>query len=103
MIIVNDEGKVRRSTKSEILGKAKVISYEDLEKARVNRITKEVAKEAKKADIMGKRGNKRKRENFARTDIFEKEAEAEAVYIRETQVKEDVMLLILCRAPVTRI
>lgn len=46
---IKDEGKVRRSTKSEILGKAKVMSYKDLEKARAERAAKEAAKEAKKA------------------------------------------------------
>lgn len=34
---VNDEAKVRRSTPSLILGKAKVMSYEDLEAARARR------------------------------------------------------------------
>ena len=46
---VNNEGKVRRSTKSEILGNARVMSYEDLEKARAERAVREAAKEAKKA------------------------------------------------------
>ena len=46
---INDEGKVRRSSKSEIIGKARVMSYEDLEKARAERAMKEAAKEAKKA------------------------------------------------------
>lgn len=34
---VNDEAKVRRTTKSLVLGKAKVMSYEDLEDARARR------------------------------------------------------------------
>ncbi|KAK0713308.1 hypothetical protein B0T26DRAFT_626908, partial [Lasiosphaeria miniovina] len=46
---INNEAKVRRSTKPEILGTARVMSYEDLEKARADRATKEIAKEAKKA------------------------------------------------------
>jgi hypothetical protein len=49
LLKVNNEAKVRRSTKSVVLGKAKVMSYEDLEKARAERATKEAAKEAKKA------------------------------------------------------
>jgi hypothetical protein len=53
---VNNEGKVRRSTKSLVLGKAKVISYEDLEEARAKRATKDAAK----AKGKGKRGRKRK-------------------------------------------
>ncbi|KAF4627109.1 hypothetical protein G7Y89_g11046 [Cudoniella acicularis] len=54
---INNEAKVRRSTKSLVLGKAKVISYEDLEEARAKRAEKEAAKEAKGK---GKRGRKRK-------------------------------------------
>lgn len=53
---MNDEGKVRRLTKSTILGRAKVMTYEDLEDARVEddkkkakRAEKEARKEARKA------------------------------------------------------
>jgi hypothetical protein len=55
---MNDESKVRRSTKSEILakGEGKVMSYEDLEEARVKRAEKEAAK----AKGKGKRGPKPK-------------------------------------------
>jgi DDE superfamily endonuclease len=52
---VNNEAKVRRSTKSVVLGKAKVMSYEDLEEARAKRAAKEQAMAGK-----GKRGRKRK-------------------------------------------
>ena len=52
---INDEAKVRRSTKSLVLGKAKIMSYEDLEEARAKRAEKEAAKEAKGK---GKRGRK---------------------------------------------
>ncbi|KFY89000.1 hypothetical protein V500_06013, partial [Pseudogymnoascus sp. VKM F-4518 (FW-2643)] len=52
---INDEAKVRRSTRSLVLGKAKVMSYEDLEEARAKRAEKEAAKEAKGK---GKRGRK---------------------------------------------
>ena len=51
---VNDEAKVRRSTKPLVLGKAKVMSYEDLEDARAKR----AAKDAAKAKGKGKRGRK---------------------------------------------
>ena len=44
---INNKAKVRRSTKSLVLGKAKVMSYEDLEEARAKRTKKEAAKEAK--------------------------------------------------------
>jgi len=53
---VNNEAKVRRSTKSVVLGKAKVMSYEDLEEARAKRAAKDVAKGKGK----GRRGRKRK-------------------------------------------
>jgi hypothetical protein len=53
----NNEAKVRRSTKSTVLGKAKVMKYEDLEEARVKRSEKE-----KIAATKGKRGQKRKTE-----------------------------------------
>ena len=54
---INNEAKVRRSTKSLVLGKAKVMSYEDLEEARAKRIVKEAARAAKGK---GKRGRKSK-------------------------------------------
>lgn len=43
---INNEAKVRRSTKSLVIGKARVISYEDLEKARAERVAKDLAKVA---------------------------------------------------------
>ena len=52
---MNNEAKVRRSTKSVVLGKAKVMSYEDIEEARAKRAAKEQAAAGK-----GKRGRKRK-------------------------------------------
>ena len=51
---MNNEAKVRRSTKSVVLGKAKVMSYKDIEVARAKRAAKEVIKGKKK------RGRKRK-------------------------------------------
>ncbi|KXJ84798.1 hypothetical protein Micbo1qcDRAFT_226888 [Microdochium bolleyi] len=45
---MNDEAKVRRSTKSEILGTARVMSYEDLEKARADRAAEKAANEARR-------------------------------------------------------
>jgi hypothetical protein len=53
---INNEAKVRRSTKSLVLGKAKVMSYEDLEAARVKR----TAKERDAASKNEGRGRKRK-------------------------------------------
>ncbi|KAF4631691.1 hypothetical protein G7Y89_g6442 [Cudoniella acicularis] len=51
---MNNEAKVRRSTRSIVLGKAKVISFKDIEVARAARAAKEVIKGK------GKRGRKRK-------------------------------------------
>jgi hypothetical protein len=44
---INNEAKVRRSTKSLVLGKAKVMSYEDLEEARAKRVEKSLPKKPK--------------------------------------------------------
>ncbi|KAH7317393.1 hypothetical protein BKA65DRAFT_411205, partial [Rhexocercosporidium sp. MPI-PUGE-AT-0058] len=57
LIIINDEGKVRRKTKPLILRKAKVMSYKDLKEARVKRAEKDTAKKAKGK---GKRSRKRR-------------------------------------------
>jgi hypothetical protein len=54
---INNEAKVQRSTKSLVLGKAKVMSYEDLVEARAKRVVKEATRAAKGK---GKRGRKRK-------------------------------------------
>jgi hypothetical protein len=45
---INNEAKVRRSTKSVVLGKAKVMSYEDIEEARAKRAAKEVIADKKR-------------------------------------------------------
>ncbi|KAF2647885.1 DDE-domain-containing protein, partial [Lophiostoma macrostomum CBS 122681] len=51
LLKTNNEAKVRRSTRSVVLGKAKVMSYKDLEEARAKRNAKEKAIASK-----GKRG-----------------------------------------------
>lgn len=48
LLKTNDETKVRRATKSLVLGKAKVMSYEDLVEARAKRAEKDARKTAKK-------------------------------------------------------
>jgi hypothetical protein len=53
----NNESNIRKSTKSTVVGKAKVMSYEDLGKAKAARAAKE---EAKATAGKGKRGRKRK-------------------------------------------
>jgi hypothetical protein len=52
---VNNEARGRRSTKPVELGKAKIMSYEDLEEVRVKRAIKNKPRQAK-----GKCGRKRK-------------------------------------------
>jgi hypothetical protein len=54
---INNEAKVQRSMKSLVLGKAKVISYKDLEEARAKRLVKESTQAAKGK---GKRSRKSK-------------------------------------------
>ena len=69
---MNNEAKVRRSTKSVILRKAKVINFEDIEVVRATRAAKEVIKGK------GKRGRKRKSAALE-ADELETEAEPEVV------------------------
>ena len=57
LLRTNNESKVRRSTKTLVLGRGKVVSYDDLEEARAGRTKKETAKENGKKV---KRGRKRK-------------------------------------------
>ncbi|USP74831.1 transposase [Curvularia clavata] len=56
LLTINNEAKVRRSTKSLVLGKAKVMGYEELVEAREKRVEKDAAQKAKG---QGKRGRKR--------------------------------------------
>jgi len=57
LIKINKEAKVRRSTRAVVLGKAKVVSYEDLEEARAKRAGKEKTTLGK---VKGRRGRKGK-------------------------------------------
>lgn len=89
---INNEAKVRRSTRSVVLGKAKVMSYEDLEEARAKRAAKETANVT--AD-KGKRHRERK--------ILAPEAEPEAEMARISDVPEPATAPIApWRAPVAR-
>lgn len=60
---INNEAKLQQSTKSIVLSKAKVMSYEDLIAKRLERETKE----QDKAKPKGKRGRKQKGQNEAGT------------------------------------
>jgi len=68
---MNNEAKVRRSTRSIVLGKAKVMSFEDIEVARTARAAKEVIKGK------GKRGRKRKRAALEADELETEPEEAE--------------------------
>jgi hypothetical protein len=57
LIRINNKTKIRRSTKLIVLGKTKIINFEDIEVARVAYAAKEV--------IKGKRKHNRKRKNTA--------------------------------------
>jgi len=107
---INNEAKVRRSTKSLVLGKAKVMSYEDLEEARAKRADKEAAKEAKGK---GKRGRKRKsaaleadvpepNAKVVRMSEAPPPARASVVQMNGTLVAEDEIVPEPWRAPVAR-
>jgi len=52
---MNNEAKTRRSTRSVVLGKAKVMSYKDIEEARAKRAAKEEAKAKRKEKPSRKR------------------------------------------------
>lgn len=76
---INNEAKVRRSTRAVVLGKAKVISFKDIEVARAARAAKEVIKGK------GKRGRKRKSTTL---EADKPETEVEAVPEVAHAVKE---------------
>jgi hypothetical protein len=61
LLKINDETKVRRSTKSLVLGTTKVMGYEELQDARAKRAETEAAKATK---AKGKRGRKRTKASF---------------------------------------
>jgi len=46
---INNKAKARRRTKPEILGVGRVVSYKDLQEARVERAAKDAERAAKKA------------------------------------------------------
>ncbi|KAH8595357.1 hypothetical protein B0O99DRAFT_594547 [Bisporella sp. PMI_857] len=73
---MNNEAKVRRSTKSVVLGKTKVMSFEDIEVAR--------AAHAAKGGAKGKRKRGRKRKSAA-LDEGEPELEPEPKVARATK------------------
>jgi hypothetical protein len=74
-----NNAKTRRSTRSVLLGKAKVMSYNDLEKARAKRKAKEQA-----ATTKGKRGRKRKAPATDQVEVARSLRKSEAVLLSES-------------------
>ncbi len=109
---INNEAKVRRSTKSKNIGTARVMRYEDLEKARAEHAAKEAEKEARKAKKIlrasptaeeatvgkGKRGRKHK--SRAGADV--PEPKAKMAHMGQTQVEGGEIASEPWRAPVAR-
>lgn len=79
LMTINNEAKVRRSTKRIVLGTAKVMSYEDLKRAREKRAEEDAAKENK-----GKRKRGRKRKD-AVPEVDSLERTAEVVRMSEVE------------------
>jgi hypothetical protein len=88
LTIINNEAKVRRSTKALVLGTAKVMRYKELEEARAKRAERDTIQEAKGK---GKRGRKRK------SAILEAEAEAE---VEEPEPEPNTKMVRTSKAPV---
>jgi hypothetical protein len=122
---VNNEAKVRRSTKSLVLGTAKVMSYEDLEIARADRAAKDQAKAKRKRKLKStpteavapetapetepkakeKRSRKRRRApepDAAQMNEVPDPASAPVAPINGTQVAQDEIAPELWRAPEAR-
>jgi hypothetical protein len=110
---INNEAKVRRSTKALVLCTAKVMSYEDLQEARAKRAEEDAAKEAKDK---GRRGRKRKsatpeaeeatavkaKPNAKVARMSKASARASVVQMSGTPVAEDEIVPGPWRAPVAQ-
>jgi hypothetical protein len=92
---INNEARVRRSTKSDVLGRTKVMKYEDLE---AKRAAKQAAKE-KSAASKASRGRKRKGP-APEAEAGSSQSQSEAV--RAHDVQEPAAASTPWRAPVAR-
>lgn len=106
---MNNEAKIRRSTKSLVLGKARVVSYEDLVEARAERAKKEAAQKEGQND----RRDRKRKNNASEADSPPRNAKTtrmtEAVEpardlerTGDMSGKENVFELEFPRAPVAR-
>ncbi len=109
---INNEAKVRRSTKSKIIGTVRVMSYEDLEKARAERAAKEAEKVAGKTKkdlyaiptaekAIGSKG-KRDRKRMSRVEADAPEPKAKMARTSQIQIEGGEVASELWRAPVAR-
>jgi hypothetical protein len=109
LITINNEAKIQRLTKSVVLGKAKVMSYEDLVAKRAEGEAKEQAK-AKEKEKRGRQcksppeaGNgKRSWKRKSTPEAGGPEPKAKAARMSEAQVEEHGIAPEPPRAPVAR-
>ena len=116
LIRINNESKVRWSTTSVVLGKVKVMSYEDLKEVRAKRAEKEAAKEAKGKGKHGRKpksaapeaeeasadnGNRGRKRKSAALEAGALELKTKVARMSEAQV-EDEIAPEPARAPVAR-
>jgi hypothetical protein len=92
---INNEAKTRRSTKAEILGKAKVMGFDELEEARAKRAEQLATKAAKGTS---KRGRKRK----ATTEGEQRQAKSAKQMDVQVGGQVEVQVSPAWRAPVAR-
>ena len=84
---INNESKVRRSTGSEVVGKAKVMLWQDIENTRKELAAKQEAKAAKKAEREDKKAQMeaKKAEQAAKKAAKEAQREAEKAASKSTR------------------
>jgi len=103
---INNEAKVRRATKSKIIGTARVMSYEDLEMARAERAAKDAEKEAanetKQAGEAAAGKGKRSRKGKSSRQTDAPESETKMAQINQPQIEERVIASEPWQAPVAR-
>ncbi|KAK1810919.1 hypothetical protein LTR12_014718 [Friedmanniomyces endolithicus] len=107
LLTVNNEAKARRTTTSTVLGRAKVMSFEDLVVARANKAEKEAAKENMKTEVIHRKRKLAKPEadilSPKVTRIGEAPEEARATaQLSQTQVRQDGNLSDTWRPTVAR-
>ena len=111
----NNEAKTRRATKTSIVGKGRVMSYEDLEKARTERSVKEAEKEARKAVKAATKGKDSRTQGTMKSaatglnqdaqyglDVDRQDLEARTAQPRAGEMQEGAIAPESWRAPVAK-